>query len=116
MNLILTAYQNEKWIVEGTTQWLLRPGLESTDIIIYLKYDNIFFQWFSIIKRHFTRGDETLLQTLHLLRHVFYKRYGLGYKRGKLKHAEVIAPYSDKVITLSSFKEINDFIDKIKLK
>jgi adenylate kinase family enzyme len=116
LNLISKAYQNDKWIVEGTTQWLLQPGLESADIIIYLKYNNIFSQWYSIIKRYFTRGDESVPQTLHLLRHVFYKRYGLGYKKGKVKHTEVIAPYLDKVIVLSSYKEINNFIDKIHQK
>ncbi len=109
-NLISKTYHNDKWIVEGTTQWLLRPGLESSDLIIYLKYKNILHQWFVIIKRHFVRKDESLWQTFLLLRHVLYKRYGWGHKKGKPKHHEVLAPYKDKVLTLSSFKEIDNFI------
>jgi adenylate kinase family enzyme len=111
--LISEVYQNEKWIAEGTTQWLLQPGLDSADTIIYLKYNNIFSQWLVLIKRHFIRKDKSLWHTFLLLRHVLYKRYGWGHKKGKIKHHEVVAPYSDKVVTLSSFKEINDFINHI---
>lgn len=114
LRLIKEIFNKDRWIVEGTTQWLLTPGLDLADIIIYLKYKNIFFQWFTIIKRHFTRGDESWRQTFYLLRHVLYKRYGWGYKKGKMTHSEAIVPYLSKVVTLSSFKEIDDFVNKIK--
>ena len=112
-SLISSVYQNDNWIVEGTTQWLLQPGLDSADIIIYLKYNNIFSQWATLIKRHFERNDESIWHTILLLRHVLYKRYGWGHKKGKITHKEVVAPYQDKLIILSSFKEINKFIIKI---
>ncbi len=109
---ISKIYIEDKWIVEGTTQWLLAPGLESCDVLIYLKYKNIFPQWFTLLKRSFKR-KENFLKTLHLMRHVFYKRYGLGYKKGKATHTEVIEPYKHKVLVLSSFKDINNFIKNI---
>ncbi|MEI7777143.1 MAG: hypothetical protein WCI52_00890 [bacterium] len=106
---IRKIYREDTWIVEGTTQWLLEDGLDSSDVIIYLKYKNIFSQWWTIFKRHFKRGDESFKGTFYLMRHVFYKRYGLGYKKGKPTHLDIIAPYKNKVVVLSSFKEINNF-------
>jgi adenylate kinase family enzyme len=113
LNLISKVYLDNKWIVEGSTQWLLQPGLDSADLIIYLKYINIFPQWLVLIKRHFTRDDKNIWHTILLLRHVLYKRYGWGHKRGKIKHHEVVAPYRHKTVELSSFKEIEEFIIKI---
>ncbi|MGB8816262.1 MAG: hypothetical protein WCC74_03485 [Minisyncoccia bacterium] len=113
LNKISKIFHDDKWIVEGTTQWLLSPGFDSADIIIYLRYNSIFYQWFSLIRRHFIRGDESIYQTFLLMRHVFYKRYGLSYKKGKPTNVEIIAPYKNKVIMLSSFKDIDDFVDKI---
>lgn len=79
---ITKVYHGDKWIVEGTTQWLLANGLDSSNLIIYLKYNNILSQWFTVFTRHFKRKDISFLKTLHLMRHVFYKRYGLGHKKG----------------------------------
>ncbi|MEY2630364.1 MAG: hypothetical protein RLZZ469_1261 [Bacteroidota bacterium] len=110
---ILAVYNTDQWIVEGTTQWLLTPGFNLADTIIYLNYRNIFQQWFTIIKRYVTKGDQgNLRETLWLLRHVFYKRYSLSYKKGKPTHLEVIDPYKDKMVTLSSFEEIDNFLFK----
>jgi len=103
----------EKWFVEGSTQWLLEVGLKSSDVIIFLKYNNMFSQWFTILKRHFKRKDKSLKHTLDLMRHVFYKRYGLGYRKGKPTHTEIIAPYKNKVIVLDSFKKISNFVSNI---
>ena len=111
--LISKVYHNDKWIVEGTTQWLLQPGLDSSDIVIFLRYKSVFSQWLTLIKRHFVRKDKSFWHTILLLRHVLYKRYGWGHKRGKIKHTEVVAPYLNKTVTLSSFKEINDFIARV---
>ena len=105
-------FQQESWIVEGTTQHLLQPGLDLADVIIYLKYKNIFSQWFVLLKRHLSRKDESLKEVLSLMEHLFYKRYGLGYKKGKLTHEEVIWPYKDKVVVLDSFKKIRDFLNQ----
>jgi hypothetical protein len=37
-----------------------------------------------------------------------------GYKKGKVNNVELIAPYKHKVITLSSFKNIDDFVNNFK--
>jgi len=111
LNNIKKVFDSEKWIVEGTTQWLLEDGLKSSDIIIYLKYNNIFSQWVTLFKRHFERKDKSFRHTLYLMRHVFYKRYGFSYKKGKPTHMEIISPYLNKVLILDSFKKINNFVN-----
>jgi len=112
---ISKLYHKDRWIVEGTTEHLLRPGLDSADTIIYLTYTNILSQWFVLIKRFLIRKDESIVELVKLMKHVLYKRYGLGHKKGKLTHKEVVAPYKDKVILLSSFKSIDYFIENLEL-
>lgn len=109
---ISEIYKNDSWIVEGTTAWLLNPGMELTDTIIYLRYKNIFSQWFILFKRGLFRKDK-IKRTFALMKHVFYKRYGLGYKKGKMTHIEFVEPYKDKLIILSSFKEIDEFLNNL---
>ncbi len=110
---ISEIYKNDSWIVEGTTAWLLNPGMELADTIIYLRYNNIFSQWFILLKRGLSRKDEKIKRTLALMKHVFYKRYSLGYKKGKMTHIEFIEPYKDKLTILSSFKEIDEFLKNL---
>lgn len=110
---ISKIYKTKEWIVEGTTCWLLDLGLDSADIIIYLKYKNIVFQWLSLFKRYLTEKDASLKETLSLMKHVFYKRYKLGYKKGKMTHQEAISLHRNKVIELHSFREIDDFVDSL---
>lgn|SRR5574343_138919 len=99
-----------KWIIEGTTIWLIEPFIQKADLIIFLKHKNILSQWLILMKRHISRKEETLSGLLYLMRHVFYKRYNLGYKKGKTTHIEFIDKYSSKTVTLTSFKEIDLFI------
>ncbi len=110
---ILEVYKNDKWIIEGTNNHLIVHGLDSADKIIHLKYKSIFTQWMSLIKRYFKRDNETLRKLFSLMRHVFYKKYKLGDRKLKLTHSELIEPYKHKVITLSSFKEIDEFLDSL---
>jgi adenylate kinase family enzyme len=104
------VYAREEWIVEGTTLRLLRPGFEEADLIVYLEFQNIFQQWSALIKRNSKRKSETLSDLLRLLRHVLYKRYKLGYKRDDPRALELLQPYSDKLVVLSSIREIEEFI------
>lgn len=110
---ISEIYTKDTWIMEGTTAWLLEPGMKSVDTIVYLRHKSIFSQWFLIFKRGLQRENESLKETFALMKHVFYKRYGLGYKKGKMTHSEFIEPYKHKVITLSSFKDIDDFLKNL---
>ena len=106
-------YRKTEWIIEGTTQWLTEPGLKDTNIIIFLNFKTIFHQWFYIIKRHFSREDESLKSMLNLLRHVFYKRHKLGYKKDSITHKDLIKPYMNKVVELNSFKQIDNFFKNL---
>ncbi len=114
---ISEIYKKDKWIVEGTTHFLLKNGLEPADIIIYLKHDNIFSQWHSIIKRYIKREDKDLLRTLWLLWHVFYKKFqtkNSRIKNGQMTTYERIESYKNKVITLNTFKDIDELIKSVK--
>lgn len=110
---ISEVFKKEKWIVEGTTEYLLEPGLYSAEKIIHLKYRSIFSQWLSIIKRYFQRDNDTIVGSLKLMRHVLYKKYGLGYRKGKRTPSMLIEPRKHEVTTLSSFKEINNFLNSL---
>lgn len=110
---ISELYEQDKWIVEGGSMWLLERGMSRADLVIYLRHKSFFTQWFLILKRHFQRKEGTLKETLQFMRHVFYKRYGLGYKKGKETLAEFVAPHQAKTITFSSFKEIEKFLESI---
>jgi len=113
IDMILKIYQEERWVIEGTTQHLVEHGLDSADIIINLKYKNIFTQWLALFKRYIERDNETLKGSLKLMKHVLYKKYKLGYRKRKLTPSEIINPYKHKVITLSSFKGIDDFMNSL---
>jgi adenylate kinase family enzyme len=113
---ISEVFKNEKWIIEGTTKHLIEPGLHSADLIIHLRYKNIPTQWLVLIKRYLKRDGEVVESAeglLKLMRHVLYKKHHLGYRKGKLTPTEIIEPHKHKVITLSSFKEINNFLNSI---
>ncbi len=113
IKMIEDVYRKDKWIVEGTTRHLLEPGLDSADVIIYLRYKNIFTQWIRLAHRYFLRKERNLKRLLGLMKHVFYKRYGLGYKKGQPTIADILIPYADKTITLSSFREAEVFLASI---
>ena len=110
---IVEVFKNEKWIIEGTTEHLVEHGLESSDMIINLKYKNIFTQWLALFKRYLKRDNETLRGSIRLMKHVLYKKYKLKYRKGRLTPSEFVSPYKDKVVTLHTFKEINNFINSI---
>jgi adenylate kinase family enzyme len=113
---IKEIFKNEKWIIEGTTRHLILPGLDSADIIIHLRYKNIPTQWLVLIKRYFNRSGEVIENIgglYKLMKHVLYKKHHLGYRKGKPTPTEIIELHKHKVITLSSFKEIDDFIESL---
>lgn len=110
---ISKLFHTQRWIIEGTTHHLLEPGLAAADMIIYLTHKNILYQWVCLVKRHFQRDNESWRDLFQLMRHVLYKRYGLRHKKGKKNNAEFIALFKEKVVTLSSFKEIDNFINNL---
>lgn len=110
---IKKIFQGERWLIEGTTKHLIEPGLHSADMIIHLRYKSIPIQWMILFKRYLERDGETIRGLYKLMKHVLYKKHHLGYRKGKLTPTEIIDPHKHKVITLSSFKEINEFINSL---
>ncbi len=106
---IKEVYATEKWIMEDSSTHLFRPGLDSAEIIINLIFGNIFQQWWSLIQRNRTREHESLRDLSKLMVYVTRKRFGIGNNKEKLK-AELLKPYSTKIIVLKSFEEIDSFI------
>jgi adenylate kinase family enzyme len=109
---ISKVYAEDEWIIEGTTRRLVEPGFKRADLIVYLSFRNVLSQWWALIKRNRTRKNETVFNLIKFLRHVLYKRYGLGYKRGEPKILELLQPYSDKLVILHSHKEIDEFTEE----
>lgn len=113
LDLISKIFKEDTWIVEGTTRHLIKQGLDLADIIIHLEHKNVISQWFLIFRRFLQRENETLRKSLGLMKHVFYKKYKLGYKKGESTVSEIISPYRHKVVTLYSFKEIDNFFNAL---
>ena len=110
---IAEVYEGDKWIVEGATEHMIEPGLESADLVICLKHNNLFAQWAYLLRRHFSQDNETVGDLWEFMRHVYYKRYSIGYRKGQPTIHEFIAPYNEKVVTLSSFKEMEQFFQSL---
>lgn len=99
---IRQIYSSDNWIVEGTTNYLVEPGFEPSDRIIYLGFTGILSQWFALIKRHFIRQDENWEHTILLMRHVLYKRYKWGYKKNDPTILEMVRPFEHKLVVVQS--------------
>lgn len=104
---ISEVYKRSQWIVEGTTRRLFQEGLEKADIIYLLEFKSIIFQYYFLIKRSFTRKHERLIDLYRLIRHVTYKRYKKNYGNHLPPLRDMLKPYSSKVVTLNSVKEID---------
>lgn len=94
---------NKKWIFEGSTRRVLEQGLDKADQIIYLKSTSLFRQYTIFLRR-----NEQNEHTLSHMWHLFKKRFNLFNMRKK-SYEDLLQPYKDKVITLTSFKEIDEW-------
>ncbi len=113
VRMMEACLKNDEWIIEGTTQWLVKLALDQADLIVYMYFKSIWVQWFYILRRYFKRKNEPLISVLRLLKHVFYKRYNLGYKKGTVTHKEILAPYKNKVVEVTSFKQAKKLLDSM---
>ncbi len=109
---IAKVYESDEWIVEGSTSSLFSGGVEKADIIIYLKFANIFSQYRSLISRYNRREKETIGNLLALLLHITKKKYGVNCTTGKISE-ELTKTHVHKAVTLRSYKEIDRFIQSI---
>ena len=110
---ISPIYDKDEWIMEGTTRRLIIKGLEKADVIYFLKFKNILYQYYFLIKRSLTRKNENLIDLWNLLKHVTYKKYKRGYGNHLPPLQKLLEPYKDKTVVLSSMKEINQCIKSI---
>lgn len=106
--MISEIFKKEEWLVEGSTRRLLREGLEHSDQIYLLEFDNILVQYAVLIKRCVTRKHERFVDLWKLLKHITYKKYVKGYGNGLPPLREMLRPYWTKVRVLKSFKEIKN--------
>jgi len=111
LEAIEKVYEKEEWIVDGGSRPLIKTGIEKADIIYYLEFKNIIPQYYSLIRRSLKRDYESWTDLWKMLRHVTYKRYKKGYGNHMPTIEEMIKPYKEKIIILSSRKAINDCID-----
>ncbi len=111
---IKQVYGSNNWIVEGTTNYLVEPGFEPSDRIIYLGFTGIFSQWRALIKRHYIRRDESWKHTILLMRHVLYKRYKWGYKKNDPTILEMVKPFEHKLAVVQS-RSAKENLSKVQM-
>lgn len=111
---ISKVYSQNQWIVDGTTRRLIVEGLEKADVIYFLKFNNILYQYYFLILRSLKRKNEKFIDLWRLLKHVTYKKYKKGYANHNESLNDLLEPYKEKVIQLNSMKDINDCFEKIK--
>jgi len=107
-------YDKDEWIMEGTTRRLIIKGLEKADVIYWFKFKNILFQYYYLIKRSLSRKNERWVDLWELLKHVTYKKYKKGYGNHTAPLGELLEPYKNKIVVVSSMKSINKLIDSSK--
>ena len=101
----------DQWIVEGTTTRLVAPGLELADIIINLKFKNIFSQYIVLTKRCISRDDENLKTLIPFLMWVTKVRFSKDKRHTAKK--KILEAYPEKTIILESYREIDEFVDSL---
>lgn len=106
---ITEIFKKDKWIVEGGSLRLLEEGIEKADIIIYLGFKNILIQYLALYKRFLMRDYDKIPSFLNMLRHITYKRYKMGYKKGIPTILETLKPHNHKVVKFYSIEEIDKF-------
>jgi len=104
---IKKVYEKEEWIVDGSTRHLIHGGLERAHIIYLLEFTHIFPQYYFLITRYLKRKNEKLIDLWGMLKHVTYKKYKKGYGNHLPSLHDMLKPYQNKVVRLTSLKEIN---------
>ena len=108
---ISKIYDKESWIVEGSTRSLIKEGIERSDQIIHLVHPSLVSQFWTLFKRKLKRNEETWMNLLGLYKHLIKKRFKFGEQKGKMSLDEMLEPFSQKIVKLKSFKEIDDFLN-----
>jgi adenylate kinase family enzyme len=110
---IRQIYSSNDWIMEGSSTHLFKPSLERADIIIILRFKNIFLQWWALAKRNIGRNNENSIDLIKFLIYVTRKKYNIGYKKS-ITNKKLLEPFTSKTIVLNSYKEIDDLLKELE--
>lgn len=107
--LFETLIKKENWILEGTftEDWVLL-GLEGSSQVVYLATPSL-VRLYRFIKRIIKQGilnQDDLLGRVRLVLGFRYKEWD----RTASKYEQILKPYKDKVVTLKSKREMQNFI------
>lgn len=106
-------YDTPEWVMSGSTRHLVMYGIEKADVIFLLKFRNILYQYYFIIKRNLSREGETISDLWNLLTHITKKKYKKGYGSHVPRVEELVNDYRKKVIEFHSLKEINKYLESL---
>ena len=102
------------WIIEDAGRKMFSEGMEVADMIVHLK-PSIFVRRMRVLTRFFKQklGMEECLYTpsLHMLKFMFKALN--NYENGKDDLEARLKQYTNKVVILSSSKEIKRFMERI---
>lgn len=110
---ISKIYHQKSWIVEGSTRSLIKEGIERSDQIIHLVHPSLISQFWTLFKRKLKRNEETWMNLFGLYKHLIMKRFKFGEQKGKKSLDEMLEPFTQKIVKLKSFKEIDDFLNSL---
>ncbi len=107
----------DAWIIEGTTRYLAEYGFDRAHVIYHFQHRTVIGQVTHLVWRHLKKRESTFAELCKLVLHSIYKRYGIGYQRGKKTWEEILEQHSSKVVHISSRREAQklcSYIDKIQ--
>jgi adenylate kinase family enzyme len=101
----------EQWIIEGNVLHLMKYGINRADFIFVLRFRTIFSQWYSLVRRHFSRVDESTTALLELLVYSTKRHFGIG--NTKRKQEEVLLKEKEHIVyTFRTRKEIDTLLNR----
>lgn len=112
LQLAQDAASKKSWIIEGTSKALITPGLERSDLVLYLRYKSFLKQAARVIRRSLSRPHERMTDTFNLLWFLFNKRYRITYR--KEPTLDYVKRRSNNLIILDSFRDIGSFLSCIR--
>lgn len=113
LDIAINESKKDRWIYEGSSLRLARPFLDNSDLVVYLEHKSFFGQSYVLFKRFLKRDNENIKTFYKLIRHNFYKRYGLGYKKNSQTTLDCLKEEEISYIKLSSFEEIDEFVKSL---
>ena len=102
----------QEWIIEGGSARMVNQIIDRADLVINLEFKNVLSQWVALIKRNRTRKNESFMELIDFLIYVARKRFNIGMAKQKERDA-LLKKYNDKLIRLSSYKEIDGFVNSL---